>query len=203
MKKHLFPIKKCTACALLTAVFITGLTGCGFGSNVAAPYNYSTGDYASVDPSPYINTSSHGETTVYDDMEISFYDLTSSYASAFFRNTGDETIFLDKDFTLQREIDGKYTDVGFCNHDVILNDYPASQLPRISAVEYDIETDQYTPFEIDPDASTIELQPGQILKLQFLIILYDIESRHEYEGKYKIIYGEYEFEFELKIDYAC
>ena len=76
MKKHLFPIKKCTACALLTAVFITGLTGCGSGSNVAAPYNYSTVAYASVDPSPYINTSSHGETTVYDDIEISFYDLT-------------------------------------------------------------------------------------------------------------------------------
>lgn len=132
-----------------------------------------------------------------DDISYKLTDY-SNYITVFITNNGSEDAYIGGEYRLQRLTGGKYTDIQD-GVDMIYAGVHVQDMPLIvlhdnadgSEITLADETDQFV------------IKPGQTIKAEFLTMRYAIFDYPEYEGEYRLIYGNVVIDFKLYCDTVC
>lgn len=208
MRKSIkYKIKSLIA-ALLIAVGIFTISGCGEDA-AEYPGTTSPGGATGVTYSPFLDSPSIGEMVDYDGLQLILYSLGSKYIIIEFNNVSTEARTIGGPYSIQRNIDGEYHTVGpnpsevYINYTAGTENIPASKMRHTNMYYYDRQNYTSTEINLSSDDDIIEIRPGECIHVSLMIIDLDIPLTLQSEGTYRLIYGDYEIEFEIKIDYAC
>ena len=121
-----------------------------------------------------------------------------NYITVYITNNGSEETAIGGRYRLQRLIEGEYVDLED-NMNLKYGDVYVQDMPRI------ILHNEEDGSEIDLTGADepFILAPGQTVKVEFLTMVYPILDSLDYEGEYRLIYGDAEIDFRLFCDEVC
>lgn len=122
-----------------------------------------------------------------------------NYVRLVITNNGTETETFGGEYLIQRNIDGEFRDVAHDTFNLIYAGTDINDLPHVSLKNRDSGEE----IALASETETVEIAPGQVIDAEFMMMNYEIFAEPEFEGEYRLIYGDISVDFEIVCDVAC
>ena len=137
----------------------------------------------------------------YDGLTIQVRDY-DNYLDVVVTNHGTETKTFGGEYGVYRNENGEYSEIPD-DMNLIHGGVHVQDMERLQAYDITNDTANETEIEINPEDNRITIEPGQKIRIKFLTMIYRIFDSPEYEGDYRLIYGDMSIDFSLIIDIVC
>lgn len=175
------------------------LVGCGKSTD-----SESVSPYAAPEPvdgvtyTPWLRLDDDAYVVEQSEVTYTINDF-GNYLIVYLESHSEEEKTINTDYRVERKINDEYVEVERGNVNLIYAGTHVNHMTPVIARDW--SQDEHVELEIT-DGSII-VQPGQRVRIDFLMLNHSIFDSEEYEGDYRLIFDDVVIDFKLYLDFVC